>query len=162
MKKKLFLLLLSTTIFISCKNKINNVVNQIEDMENEVKVNISNGSKGYTTNCYQYINMQDTINLILDRPDQNRITGSLQYKFAQQDNFSGVLSGFINGDTIFADYTMMQKGQIKIQEVAFLNKGNYYIQGFAAMDSIPGKIIFVKGAHLRFDQSTKLEVIDCP
>lgn len=159
---KYIYIFISFLVLVSCKNKIEKVVNKVERIENEVKINIRNGSMGYTTNCYQHVKMEDTISLVLDRPDQNRISGALHYKFAHKENYSGVLTGFVNGDTIFADYTMMQNGIRKVQEVVFLNKGDYYIQGFGVMDSIPGKITFVKGAPIRFDQSTKLEITDCP
>ncbi len=161
MKLLKYFFIITLILIGSCKDKIGDAVNKIESIENDVKLNLRQSSRGYTMQCYEYIHVEDTLRLILDKPDYERITGSFFTRFKGREAESGVIQGQIKGDTIIADYISMKQGKQYIREVAFLNEGDYILQGFAAMDSLNGKIVFIKESPIRYDQTVKLEARDC-
>lgn len=112
--------------------------------------------------CYSAIIKKDTIAMTLNIKGDQLISGKLSYNFYEKDKSFGTLVGKIKGDTLFADYAFMSEGVSSIRQVAFLKKGNTYVEGFGAVvDDNKGKVTFKDMKQLKFDGSIVLSKVDC-
>lgn len=112
--------------------------------------------------CYSAIIKKDTIAMTLNIKGDQLISGKLSYNFYEKDKSFGTLVGKIMGDTLFADYAFMSEGVSSIRQVAFLKKGNTYVEGFGAVvDDNKGKVTFKDMKQLKFDGSIVLSKVDC-
>ena len=114
-----------------------------------------------THECYLGILKNDTIEMHLSVKGTAVTEGKLSYKFFEKDKNDGTFTGQINNDTLFADYTFMSEGQPSVREVAFLKKGNVYIEGYGDVEEKAGKTVFKDRKKLSFDTKTVLTKTDC-
>lgn len=153
MKKVIVLGVVFMSVLISCKKE---------------KEAASAASKKITVEepvseeCYSAIIKKDTIAMTLNIKGDQLISGKLSYNFYEKDKSFGTLIGKIKGDTLFADYAFMSEGVSSIRQVAFLKKGNTYVEGFGAVvDDNKGKVTFKDMKQLKFDGSIVLSKVDC-
>ncbi|MET0758780.1 MAG: hypothetical protein ABWZ56_00045 [Flavobacterium sp.] len=111
--------------------------------------------------CYQGILKKDTISMTLNLNGNQVSSGKLSYKFFEKDSNEGTLSGELKGDTLIADYTFMSEGTTSVRQVAFLKKGNTYIEGYGDIIDDNGKVRFKNTKQLNFDSKTILSKVDC-
>ena len=111
--------------------------------------------------CYQGILKNDTITMSLTTKGKDVTEGKLSYKFFEKDKSDGTFTGTTSGDTLFADYTFNAEGQKSVREVAFLKKGNIYIEGYGDVEEKDGKMCFKDKKKLFFDSKTVLTKIPC-
>ena len=111
--------------------------------------------------CYQGILKKDTMLLSLTIKGNEVTDGKLSYKFFEKDKNDGTFTGKTSGDTLFAEYTFNSEGQKSVREVAFLKKGDSYIEGFGDMEEKNGKMQFKDKKKLFFDGKTVLDKIPC-
>lgn len=112
--------------------------------------------------CYRVILKKDTISLTLNIKNGQISSGNLSYNFYEKDKSEGTLVGEMKGDTLYADYTFMSEGTSSVREVAFLKKGDAYVEGFGAVvDHNKGKVTFKDKKQLQFDGNVMLSKVDC-
>ena len=112
--------------------------------------------------CYRAILKKDTISLTLNIKNGQFSSGNLSYNFYEKDKNQGTLVGERKGDTLYADYTFMSEGTSSVHEVAFLKKGDSYIEGFGdVVDDNKGKVTFKDKKQLKFDGNVVLLKVDC-
>jgi hypothetical protein len=111
--------------------------------------------------CYMGIIKNDTITMRLSIKGTQIAEGKLIYKFFEKDKNEGTFNGKISGDTLFADYTFSSEGKQSVREVAFLKKGNIYIEGYGDVEEKAGKMVFKDRKKLFFDSKTVLAKSVC-
>lgn len=110
--------------------------------------------------CYAFIQNNDSILMDL-KLNGNEVTGSLRYNFYEKDDNEGSLLGEVHGDTIFAVYKFDSEGKTSSREVAFLNRGNEYVEGFGEIEEKNGKMVFKNKKALNFNSNLILQKTDC-
>lgn len=149
--KKLFLLAV-LALSISCKKEEKSIV---PPKPIAVEAPVSH-------ECYQGVLGKDTISMSLQLKGSEVTSGKLHYKFFEKDSNEGELVGSIKGDTLFATYTFISEGAGSVREVAFLKKGNTYVEGYGDInDDQNGNITFKDVRRLKFDSKTVLSKVAC-
>ncbi|MBA3649699.1 MAG: hypothetical protein H0W62_14345 [Chitinophagales bacterium] len=151
MKKTLLILVAPVCIFISCKN--NSI--QTTDEENPEKT-ISDK----TNQCYAYTANKDSVFLHISITD-TIVTGDLTYKLFEKDQNKGTLQGMMKGDTLIAEYKFLSEGTESIREVAFLKRGNDFVEGYGDVEGNNGKMVFKNTSTLNFNNNMILKEVDC-
>ena len=149
MKNNLLISTVIVCIFIACKNNSNQTV--IGDKESTVK---------QMNHCYVFTSEKDSIFMDLNSKG-NLITGNLIYKFFEKDQNKGTLQGTIKGDTLIANYEFISEGFKSVREVAFLKKGNNFVEGHGDMTEKNGKMIFKNTRILNFNSNIILKPVQC-
>ncbi len=85
--------------------------------------------------------------------DGNKVSGTLEYDYAEKDDTKGTLNGTLNNDIIMAEYTFMSEGQESVMEVVFKLQSNKLIQGYAEMEEQNGKLVFKDAVKLSFQNT---------
>ena len=153
MKKVILLGLILMSVFISCKKENEEV--SIPSEKIVVKESVSE-------ECYRAILKKDTISLSLNLKNGQLSSGNLSYDFYEKDKNTGTIVGEIKGDTLYADYTFVSEGTSSVREVAFLKKGNTYVEGFGdVIDDNKGQVIFKDRKQLKFDGNVVLSKVAC-
>lgn len=110
--------------------------------------------------CYAFIHNKDSVLLHLEIKN-DIVTGDLSYNFFEKDDNAGPLIGELHGDTIFAMYKFRSEGTTSEREVAFLKKGNTYVEGFGEIQDEEGRTVFKNKKLLNFESNLILKEIDC-
>ncbi|WP_132052786.1 hypothetical protein [Pseudocnuella soli] len=80
--------------------------------------------------CYLYVAAGDTLFLRLrSKGEDGEINGDIMDRAGVKENFSGSFFGQMEGDTLIANHSYMQKGKRKVRQVAFLRRGDGWIEG---------------------------------
>ncbi|MGK4568787.1 hypothetical protein [Flavobacterium sp. 3HN19-14] len=151
--KKVITGVFALTAIIACK-KEETIPAPTPDKEMSMEIPTSH-------ECYLGVLKNDSIEMHLSVKGTEVIDGKLSYKFYEKDKNEGTFTGQINGDTLFADYTFMSEGKSSVREVAFLKKGNDYIEGYGDVEEKDGKTVFKDRRKLFFDGKTVLSKSDC-
>jgi len=110
--------------------------------------------------CYAYIKGKDTAELTLITTGV-ALTGELAYKWFEKDKNMGTIEGEMRGDTLVATYTFDSEGQKSTRQVAFLRKGNQFLEGFGEVKEKDGKTQFKDLSKLDFSQPIIFEKVAC-
>ena len=110
--------------------------------------------------CYTYIKGKDTAELTLITTGIVS-TGELAYKWFEKDKNMGTVEGEMRGDTLVATYTFNSEGQQSTRQVAFLRKGNQFLEGFGDVEEKNGKTQFKDLSKLDFNKGITFEKIAC-
>lgn len=154
MKKSVVLSVIIIGTFGSCKKETT-----VISKEDEKKIVVV---EPVSQECYIAIMKKDTIQMSLNIKGNKLETGKLDYILFEKDKNQGTLSGEIKGDTLFADYTFMSEGVSSVREVAFLKRGDNYIEGFGeVIDNNKGKVSFKNRGKLSFNNKMILTKVDC-
>jgi hypothetical protein len=113
-----------------------------------------------TSNCYLYVNKLDTVQLNLMQLG-TKVSGELTYKFYEKDANSGTIEGEIKGDTLLANYTFNSEGITSLRQVAFLKKGEDWVEGVGDVVGIDGRVNFKDPKALHFNSSLLLKKGNC-
>ena len=113
-----------------------------------------------TSACYASVTGADSTMLRLVNTDGD-ITGELTYNHYEKDDNRGTIMGQMHGDTLLADYTFMSEGTESVRQVAFLKKGEGFVEGYGDAEEREGKMFFSNPATLDFGQSTMFEKVPC-
>ncbi|RTY95267.1 hypothetical protein EKL32_07505 [Flavobacterium sp. GSN2] len=150
MKKVMIINLVLVSLLVSCKkDKAAEII-----PENETSVIVRPISE-----CYVGVLERDTISLTISI-NKNKVAGELSYKFFEKDSNSGIISGTMKGNTLIAEYTFQSEGQTSIRQVAFLKKGNTFIEGYGDVMDDNGKTKFRDTKQLHFD-GKPLSKVEC-
>ena len=153
MKKSIVLILVFAAICFSCKKE------QVTVPEIKEAILVQDS---VFKECFIGILKKDSVSLTLITKNSISKSGKLSYRFFEKDKNEGEFSGEMKGDTLFAIYTFMSEGISSAREVAFLKKGDTFIEGYAeVVDNNEGKVIFKNRKTLRFDGNIVLKKVDC-
>lgn len=153
MKKGIVLGVIFMSVLISCKNEKEVAPAASEEIVVEEPV---------SEECYSAVINKDTISMTLNIKGNHLTSGKLSYDFYEKDKSFGTLVGEIKGDTLFAEYAFMSEGLGTVRQVAFLKKGNTYVEGFGdVVDDNKGKVTFKDKKKLKFDGNIVLSKVDC-
>lgn len=110
--------------------------------------------------CYEYAKDSTKLRLSIVITD-NVVTGDLMVDYYQKDKNNGTIQGQMKGDTLFADYRFLSEGTNSVREVAFLRKGNEWVEGFGEVEEQNGKFVFKNKAALTFNNNMVLQKVSC-
>lgn len=113
------------------------------------------------TKCYISVIREDSTLLQISVND-NKVEGMLRYNFLEKDDNDGSITGIMQGDTIFLDYTFESEGATSVRETAFLYDNDAYLPGYGPMEDENGKLVFKNRNEIRFDTEHPFEETDCP
>ena len=115
--------------------------------------------------CYLAVYESDTVNLKLNRLNDNTITGDMQMKISGEPVKIGSIAGSFRGDTLFADYTFIlgeNKGRTFKNPIALLKKDSLLIFGNGKIETNMGASYFSKSTPIDFDRiKYKFSPVDC-
>jgi hypothetical protein len=155
MKKVIVSGLVFMSVLVSCKKE--KQVETIPDALEKIVV-----EEAVSDECYSASIKKDTILMNLTIKGNEVTNGKLSYKFYEKDQNEGTLVGKLRGDTLIADYTFMSEGVSSVRQVAFLKKGNTYVEGYGdVVDDNKGKVTFKDIKQLKFEGKTVLSKVDC-
>jgi hypothetical protein len=149
MKNPFFIFALSLIVLASCNNKT----------KNKETVAVSN-KINETAACYSYSKDNDSVILHITITD-NLASGDLVYNYFQKDKNIGKINGEMKGDTLYVEYTFQSEGVNSVREVAFLKKGNEWIEGYGDLEEQSGKMVFKNKATLNFKNNITLKQTKC-
>lgn len=151
MKNGSIIIVVFVALFISCKEEVTPDV-----LEKTIgKVTISE-------KCYSGSINKDTILMSLTILGNHVAKGKLSYNFYEKDRNEGTFVGQLKGHTLIADYTFMSEGILSVRQIAFLKKGETYIEGFGdVIDDNNGKVQFKDVSQLKFEGKPVLSKADC-
>lgn len=112
-----------------------------------------------TGDCYLVVSGQDSV-LMQIVIEKTSVAGQLHYRFFEKDKSGGTLFGAMVGDTLIADYKFIAEGMESEREVAFIRRGNDFIEGYGESEERDGRMVFKNVAGLRFD-GLPMKKIDC-
>ena len=92
--------------------------------------------------------------------ENNSAVGQLHYRFYEKDKSGGTFFGDMHGDTLIADYKFMSEGMESEREVAFLRKGETFIEGYGDEEDKDGRKVFKNINSLQF-KGQPLQRVDC-
>jgi hypothetical protein len=153
-KKSIFAILATVSLLTACQSngsKTNGTDSAALD------TNIVPASQQH---CYSYIKNRDTATLTL-MSSGSITTGELTYKLFEKDKNVGIFEGELHGDTLLADYTFNAEGKESVRQIAFLKKGDQFIEGFGDVEEKNGKTIFKNTATLKFGEAMVFNKVDC-
>lgn len=110
--------------------------------------------------CYAFTSDKDTIWMVLNI-NEKVVEGNLKYQLFQKDQNNGTLKGTLQGDTLIADYTFSAEGMESVREVAFLKKGEDFVEGYGEVIEENGKMKFANTASLNYDNNSILKQTEC-
>ncbi len=126
-------------MFPSC----NNTPKQAEGNDKSI-------TKIQAKNCYTYTSDKDSVFMDIT-VEEDLVNGNLVYKLFQKDQNKGTIQGIIKGDTLIATYKFRSEGTESLREVAFLKKGNTFVEGFGEVEENNGGMVFKNTASLNFN-----------
>ena len=154
MKKLTYSLIALTSALLACQNN-----SSTETATDSTSTDSSIVSKS-VQNCYQYIKDKDTANL-MTMTSGSVTTGKLDISLWEKDKNTGMIKGEMKGDTLIADYSFNSEGSGSVREVAFLKKGNQFLEGYGDTEEIDGKVKFKNRATLKFGEGIVFTKKDC-
>lgn len=147
-----------TACMLSCTGKSDSEKDQTIDTT--TKVALAPGGK--LSHCYIYKTKKDSALLRVDILEDDMLVGKLSYAFFEKDRNDGQLTGVMQGDKIFAHYTFNSEGTKSTREVAFLKKGEGWVEGFGEVKDSAGILIFKDRSKLDFEKGLYFEPVECP
>lgn len=155
MKKVILLSFVFMSVFVSCKKE--KEMEGIPVASEEIVV-----EEPVSEECYNVIIKKDTVSMTLNIKGTQIASGKLIYSLFEKDKNEGTLVGEVKGDTLLAEYTFMSEGVSSIRQVAFLKKGNTYVEGYGdVVDDNKGKVTFKDTKQLKFEGNIVLSKVDC-
>ena len=79
-----------------------------------------------------------------------------------KDKNDGTIMGSMHGDTLIAHYKFMSEGKQSVRQIAFLRRGNAFVEGYGDMEQKGDSMIFSRSDSLSFNGTIVLEQVPCP
>lgn len=146
----LFLSALVLSFLVNCKNNGGG---------SSPETNPPDTGETSSTQCFLAVLTKDSIWMKLTLKG-HQVEGELNYLFYEKDKSRGRMTGSLQGDTLFARYTFMAEGIESGREVAFLKKGNDWVEGYGEMDMETGTL-FKNKQTVDFNNKTILKPVPC-
>lgn len=109
--------------------------------------------------CYLWAKNKDTIRMQLSQSSQ-AVKGHLTYNFYEKDDNDGVIDGYMDGDTLIAEYTFKSEGQVSIRQVMMKRETDGFVMGSGEMKEQNGRMIFTQRNKVKYND-TKLTLTNC-
>ncbi len=132
----------------------------VQNGQNTASAAADNVTEEMTSNCYVYVNKKDTVQLNMMQLG-TKVSGELTYKLYEKDANNGTIEGEIKGDTLLANYTFNSEGITSLRQVAFLKKGEDWVEGVGDVVGIDGRVNFKDPKALHFNSSLLLKKGNC-
>ena len=136
--------------FIGCREAPQNVT-YVETKEKPKPV--------VTGDCYLLVSGKDSI-LMQMVVENNSAAGQLHYRYSEKDKSGGTIFGNMKGDTLIADYKFISEGMETEREVAFLRRGDSFLEGVGDSEEREGRMVFKDARSLTFG-GQPLQKTDC-
>ncbi len=111
--------------------------------------------------CYAYITAKDTIMLSMSIDGNGGVKGNLSYNIYQKDKNVGHIQGYMQGDTLIADYTFASEGTTSVRQVVFLRKEHTMVEGIGNIIEKEGKMSFEDVKAVNFNQGLVFREMPC-
>ena len=157
-----YFLLIYCVVVLACNNESSTATtNDSTNTAMPAYLQADSASAIEVPSCYT---LQTSNNLVLLKLNavSPTISGQLTYEIMGKDKNDGTLSGVMRGDTLFAHYNFMSEGKRSVRQVAFLKKGNAFVEGYADVEQKGDSMIFSTRDTLDFNGSMVLEKVPCP
>lgn len=82
-----------------------------------------------TTGCFRYLAAGDTLLLRITAINGPEVLGNLERRKKGGEPQLGAVLGGMQGDTLFANFSYLEKGERLVREVAFLRRGTGWVEG---------------------------------
>lgn len=109
--------------------------------------------------CYLLVSGKDSI-LMQMVVENNTAAGQLHYRFYEKDKSGGKIFGNMKGDTLIADYKYISAGMETEREVAFLKRGDAFVEGIGDTENREGRMVFSDTRSITFG-GQPLQITDC-
>ena len=152
---KNYLLLATLALAAACTPE---KTEQTETNHETVAMEVAETAESST--CYAAILGRDSLLLRVERMSDD-VTGDLSYNFYEKDDNKGTLVGQMHGDTLLADYTFQSEGTESVRQVAFLKKGDGFVEGYGDAEDRDGKMVFKNTSTLDFNSGTAFKKVLC-
>jgi len=120
----------------------------------------STASSNNETGCYAYTANGDSILLILQQQGET-VKGSLIYALKEKDRNSGTIDGTIKDGKILARYTFASEGSTSIRQVAFMKKGESFVEGYGPIERSGNEARFRNTDSLMYNDAFPLRKTEC-
>lgn len=122
-------------------------------VENTTSANAAaaRGGNPLESACYQAIRGTDTLSLRIISATSDAVLGELNRYHRQKSDRTGGIMGVLSGDTLFANYSYMEKGKRSVREVAFLYRNGNWVEAEGPLEQQVGVARFADRAKLRFE-----------
>lgn len=108
-----------------------------------------------STGCFQYLSGADTMLLRITVIHGTEVGGELFYHAAGAKNRQeGNILGTVTGDTLIANYSYINKGKRSVREVAFLHRGNTWVEGKGPQEGRDAIRVFSDRKNIEFGTAT--------
>ncbi|POY38408.1 hypothetical protein C3K47_03135 [Solitalea longa] len=154
MKRNTALSVMAFVFIIACNSKTNKTTVQTDS----VSTSDSPKSNEY---CYSFIKDKDSVLLRFKMSDDSLILGTLNYNFYEKDSNKGNVQGMLKGDTLLLDYIFQSEGIESVREVAFLKKGDDFVEGYGETVEKDGRLMFKDHKSLNFNSKVELKPSEC-
>lgn len=115
--------------------------------------------------CYKALYEKDTVQLKINASENGKITGDMVMKIFNMPEKVGKISGTFHGDTLFADYSFIERQNEKKtfkNPIALLKRGDELILGNGKIEVYLGVSYFAEGIPIDFDRvKYKFAKVDC-
>lgn len=144
-------ILICSSFLLSCSDQRSNTTTTSQNVI----------SQKNDTVCYAYTNNhRDTVLMHILMSDEY-VNGWLSYNYFEKDKNSGTISGKLQGDTLWAEYSFMSEGTNSVREVVFVNKNGEWMQGYGEMKEEGNKLIFTSHNDIVYDSLNLLKQVTC-
>jgi hypothetical protein len=146
---------------MACNNQGSGAtVNDSTSADTLVMVHADTAAAIVTPSCYA---LQTSNNLILLQLNTVRptVSGHLTYDIMGKDKNDGTISGILRGDTLLADYNFISGGKHFVRQVAFLRKGDAFVEGYGDLKQQGDRTVFANTDTLDFNGAMILEKVPC-
>lgn len=110
--------------------------------------------------CYAYQTSNNLVMLKLNKISP-AVSGELTYDFMGKDKNEGTISGTMRGDTLYAHYNFMSEGKQSVRQVAFLRKGDAFVEGHGDSHQKGDSMVFSSRDSLNFNGTIVLKEVPC-
>lgn len=105
-----------------------------------------------TTGCFRYLAAGDTLVLRITAITDSEISGTLERRNKGGAPQSGAVLGSMQGDTLFGNFSYLEKGERTVREVAFLRRGAGWVEGTGPTTGRDAVRSFSNRSQLDFSQ----------
>ncbi len=155
MIKSFFFLVVTSGILISCNNRTANNSDSAKTNNTEHPA-----TDNQANHCYAYTSEKDSVFMEITTSG-NSVSGTLTYKIFEKDQNRGTIRGTMNGDTLIAAYKFMSEGIESVREVAFIKKGNDFLEGFGEVEEVNGAMKFKDISRINYSSNMVLRRVEC-
>jgi hypothetical protein len=156
-----YFLLISCAVVMGCNNDSTSTTSKDSTSTASSPIVKTNTADSMVTpSCYAHQTSNNLVLLKLNTVRPN-VSGYLTYAIMGKDKNEGIISGTMRGDTLFAHYNFMSEGKQSVRQVAFLKKGDSFVEGYGDSQQKGDSMIFSNRDTLNFNGTMILNEVPC-